>query len=187
MERFDFTVFPDLTTTRLFLRKIEHEMADALFALRSDPTLMKYIDRAVVTDKKEIHEMIDKMHDLAEKGQGISWGIYLHDDPSNLIGYIGYYRTQPQHFRAEVGYMLATMYQQKGFMWEAMVAVLNYGFHSMNLHSVEAVINPANTASQKLLEKAGFQQEAYFRENYFFDGKFLDSAVYSLLKREFKF
>ncbi len=54
----------------------------------------------------------------------------------------------------------------------------------MNLHSIEANVNPGNTASIKLLEKNNFTREAYFKENYFYDGKFLDTAIYSLLATE---
>jgi ribosomal-protein-alanine N-acetyltransferase len=53
----------------------------------------------------------------------------------------------------------------------------------MNLHSIEANINPENIASRKLLEKTGFVREAYFKENYFFNGKFIDSEIYSLLNK----
>ena len=66
-------------------------------------------------------------------------------------------------------------------MQEALVAVLDYGFSNIGVHSVVANINPANEASKKLLVKNNFVQEGYFKEDYFFDGQFLDSAVYSLL------
>ncbi|MGE5859464.1 MAG: GNAT family N-acetyltransferase, partial [Ignavibacteria bacterium] len=63
---------------------------------------------------------------------------------------------------------------------------LNYGFKVMNLHSIEANVNPDNKASIRLLERNNFTREAYFKENYFYNGKFLDSAIYSLLISEFK-
>jgi ribosomal-protein-alanine N-acetyltransferase len=31
----------------------------------------------------------------------------------------------------------------------------------------------------------GFVKEAYFRENYYYNGKFLDSEIYSLLEKDF--
>ena len=66
-----------------------------------------------------------------------------------------------------------------------MVAVLNYGFTVMELHSVEANVNPDNAASISLLEKNHFIREACFKENYYFDGRFLDSAIYSLLSHSY--
>jgi ribosomal-protein-alanine N-acetyltransferase len=55
----------------------------------------------------------------------------------------------------------------------------------MELHSVEADINPDNEASRKVLQKAGFKSEAFFRENYFWQGKFYNSEVFGLLRAEF--
>ena len=88
---------------------------------------------------------------------------------------------QKEHYRSEIGYALNPLFQGKGIMQEAMQAIIQYGFEIMKLHSVEANVNPANEASMRLLEKNGFVKEAYFRENYYFDGKFLDSVIYSLL------
>ena len=69
-------------------------------------------------------------------------------------------------------------------MTEAVAAALSFGFQSMGLHSVEAQIAPANSGSRRVLEKLGFVQEAYFRENYYepADGSFSDTAVFSLLR-----
>jgi len=64
-------------------------------------------------------------------------------------------------------------------MDEAMTAALDYCFKVLNFHSVEANTAPENVASGRILEKHGFIQEAYFRENFYFDGQFLDSRIYS--------
>jgi ribosomal-protein-alanine N-acetyltransferase len=66
-------------------------------------------------------------------------------------------------------------------MTEAMDIVLDYGFNIMQLHSIEANVDPGNIASIKLLEKNGFVKEAHFKENLFFNGKFLDTVIYSLI------
>jgi ribosomal-protein-alanine N-acetyltransferase len=73
------------------------------------------------------------------------------------------------------------MEQGKGIMQEALSAVLNYGFELLKLHSVEANVNPNNVSSIKLLERNGFVREAYFKENYYYNNQFLDTAIYSLL------
>jgi ribosomal-protein-alanine N-acetyltransferase len=186
MDKFCFIPFPILETKRLLLKQITLADTASLFDLRSDPLVMKYIDRPRASSSDEIVQMIQKMEEMAAAGQAISWGLFLKENPTQLIGTIGFYRTTPEHFRAEIGYLLAANLHRKGLMQEALRAVLSYGFENMQLHSVEANTNPANLASQRLLEKFGFVREAYFRENYFFDGKFLDSAIYSLIKGEYK-
>ena len=60
--------------------------------------------------------------------------------------------------------------------------MINYGFYEMQMHSLEAIIDPKNTASAKVLEKNNFVREAHFLQNEFYDGKFLDTVIYSILK-----
>lgn len=103
---------------------------------------------------------------------------------TSIIGTIGYWRMQKEHYRVEIGYILYNGYQGKGIVDEALKALIKYGFQTMQLHSIEANVNPANAASMKLLEKNGFVKEAYFKENYYYNGKFLDSVIYSLVNRE---
>ncbi len=69
-------------------------------------------------------------------------------------------------------------------MPEADGAMLRFGFEHMGLHSVEAQIEPNNTGSRRVLEKLGFVQEGYFRENFFVNDTFTDTAVFSLLKTD---
>jgi ribosomal-protein-alanine N-acetyltransferase len=57
-------------------------------------------------------------------------------------------------------------------MNEALQAVINYGFKSIKLHSIEANVNPNNQPSIRLLEKNGFVREGYYKENYYHNGKF---------------
>jgi ribosomal-protein-alanine N-acetyltransferase len=80
--------------------------------------------------------------------------------------------------------MLLPEYHGKGIVTEAIQLMIDYGFEQMNMHSLEGIIDPANTASARVLEKNGFIKEAHFKENEYYDGKFLDTGVYSLVKKE---
>mgnify|MGYP003533459009 FL=1 len=68
-------------------------------------------------------------------------------------------------------------------MKEALDKALQFGFRTLNFHSIEAVIDPRNTASENLLVKANFKKEAHFKENFFYNNEFLDTVIYSLLKK----
>ncbi|MDB5247728.1 MAG: family N-acetyltransferase [Segetibacter sp.] len=115
-----------------------------------------------------------------KNNESIIWAITQKGD-TKLIGMICFWNIIKEHYRAEIGYSLLYDFQGKGIMQEAMSAIIKYGFEKMNLHSIEANVNPANESSIKLLERNDFIKEAYFKENYFYDGKFLDTAIYSLL------
>lgn len=176
----NFTPFPTLTTNRLVLRQITAEDAPELFIQRTDERVMKYVERPRPKDINDTITFINTITDLRDKNEIITWGITLKENPK-LIGTVVYLNFKKEHYRAEFGYALHPDYWRKGIMDEVAKAVIDYGFNVMKLHSIEANINPENIASQKLLEKHKFVREAYFKENFFWQGKFLDSAIYSLL------
>ncbi len=177
----DFSIFPEIKTERLLLRRIVPADAAQILILRSDEAVLQYLDRAPTTTLEEAAALITKISDSLSSNSGITWAITLAEDPSTLIGTIGYWKITPEHYRAEIGYMLQPAHWRKGIVNEAMIAVMDYGFNTLMLHSIEANVNPANRASAGLLEKLGFVREAYFRENYYYNGSFIDSAIYSKL------
>ena len=156
--------------------------AERIFFFRSDLRVLQYLDKAPAKSIDEATAFIERIKKDQQSNNGILWGITLKDDPT-LIGTIGFWRIEKEHYRVEIGYQLHPEEQGKGLMQEAIQEVLQYGFATMKLHSVEANVNPSNAASIKLLEKNGFVREGYFRENYYYDGKFLDSAIYSLVSK----
>lgn len=178
------TPFPELRTNRLLLRELNESDAPMLLVQRSDARIIQYLDREPDTTLNQTLALIDLIKQNITDNKGITWGVVRQDAPEELLGTIGLWRMIPEHHRAEIGYGLHPDHWQQGIMSEAMVAVLAFGFQALKLHSVEANVNPQNQASRRLLEKHGFVQEAHFRQNYFFQGQFLDSIIYSLLTPE---
>ena len=176
----DFTPFPILTTSRLVLRKITTDDVPELFIIRSDERIMKHIDRPRAKTNEDVNAFINLINNFEKNNDAINWAICFKDNPK-LIGNVCFWRIEKENYRAEIGYTLHYDYWGKGIMNEVIKEVINYGFKEMKLHSIEANINPENEASAKLLEKNKFTREAYHKENYFFEGKFLDTVIYSLI------
>lgn len=185
MLQINFTPFHELETERLLLRRVVESDVNEVFALRSNAETMQYIPRPLVTSNEEALEHIRMIEDKIVADEGINWAITLKGN-SKLLGIIGHYRIKPEHYRSEIGYMLLPDYQGKGIVTEAIKTVVAYGFDQMKLHSIEAIIDPANTASAMVLEKNGFVKEAHLRENECYNGKFLDTVIYGLLESEFR-
>ena len=177
-----FTPFPHLCFQDIVLRQILIEDVNEVFLLRSNPVSMQYIDRPLVLSLDDAEKLLRQWCDLLLNNEAITWAI-CREDRAKMFGTICFWNIQKENYRAEVGYMLLPEYFNKGIMTQVLKVVLEYGFNTLKLHSVEAHINYANAASKRLLEKVGFKQEAYFRENYFYNGKFLDTAVYSILSQ----
>lgn len=178
----NFTPFPILETERLVLRRVNENDANEIFTLRSNPETMKYIPRPLVKSIDDALEHIAMIDAKIEMNEGINWAITYKDNPK-LIGIIGHYRIKPEHFRAEVGYMLLPEFHGKGIISEAIKEVVNYGFNEMKLHSIEAIIDPENFGSARVLEKNNFVKEAHLKENEFYEGRFLDTVIYSILNK----
>lgn len=183
MLELNFSPFPEIKTERLLLRKMTEADAPEIFFLRSDEMVMKYIDREKPKSQEEALAFIKMVNTNIDKNEAVMWAIALKDKPDTLIGNIGFWRIISQNYRSEIGYMLHPFFWGKAIMKEALLAAADYGFNKMKLHSIEAHINPDNAASGKVLEKAGFVKEAYFKEDTFFRGKFIDTAIYSLLNK----
>jgi len=182
MLQFKFSPFPELKTERLLLKRLTPDDAPGLFVLRSDEQVMRYIGREPAGSLEEVIDFIHLVNKAIDANESIMWAIHLLDDPDYIIGTICYWQLQPEHHRAEIGYVLHPEHWKKGIMKETIGKVLAYGFEVMNLHSVEARISPGNLASAASLEATGFIKEGHLRENSFFRGEFTDTIIYSRLQ-----
>ena len=86
-------------------------------------------------------------------------------------------------FCAEIGYWLGESHWGRGVMTTAVRGFCEALFRETDLERIEAGAFAANTASHRVLEKAGFVREGVLRRKYFKDGEFVDDAVYALLRR----
>jgi ribosomal-protein-alanine N-acetyltransferase len=179
-----FDPFPALETPRLILRRLEPSDAEAIFRNQSDPQVARYLGRDPDTTIDTTHHRLQQVFDGLRENTGIRWGITTRDDPT-LMGTVGFWKWNKPHFYAEIGYEIGPAYWNKGYMTEAIRAALRFGFDHMELHRVEANIDPENNGSRRVVEKVGFIQEALLRQNWFYAGRFTDSAIYGILRHEF--
>lgn len=177
----NFNPFPKLQTNRLLLRRMTMEDKEEVFFLRSDKSVLQFIRKEPEATLREAEEFIERIDNILAANDGVYWAIALKDNPSKLIGTICYWNLRKEDERAEVGYALHPDHWRKGIMKEALNAVINYGFNTLGLHSIEGQMDANHKASAGLLESNGFVREALFREDFFYNGKYFDSAVYSLL------
>jgi [ribosomal protein S5]-alanine N-acetyltransferase len=171
---------PELITARLRLRAPLTTDAPSIFALRSDPTTMSYVPRPLAGSVEDARILLDKVQQEMRENKGRTWAI-TRTGRTEALGLIGILRLKPEHYRAEVGYSLRREHWGKGYMSEALAAVAEHAFRILGFHSIEAVVDPRNIGSIRVLERNGFVREGLFKENFFHNGEFLDSGVYSLL------
>jgi [ribosomal protein S5]-alanine N-acetyltransferase len=148
--------FPVLKTSRLILRRLVAEDRKALFILRNDEQVNRFIMRNRMTSETEAAAFIEKIWSNVDRGPDVYWAICLSAQP-DLIGTVCLWNFSEDRKQAELGYELFPAFHGRGLMSEAVQAVLDYGFKDLGLTTVEAYTHKANLRSKKMLTKFQFK------------------------------
>ena len=179
-----FEDLPELETERLLLRKMRLDDARAMFAYASDPEVTRYVLFETHRSIEDSQAFLRLVVEGYERGDFGGWGVVLKDSGA-FIGTcgvdVGY---APEHARAELGYVLSREHWGKGLVPEAVRAVIRFGFGRMELNRIQARCIAENTASARVMEKAGMTYEGTLREYQLIKGAYRDMKFYSILRRE---
>jgi RimJ/RimL family protein N-acetyltransferase len=178
------SVVPTLETAQLVLRPITVVDAPALLALFGDAEVTRFYDLETFTTLEQAKELVQKFAAMHEAGRGRRWGIQPKEG-TELIGTVGFNDWAQVAHRGGIGYDLRPTHWGRGFVAEALRAILKYGFEEMRLNRVEAFVMRGNERSMSLLRKLGFAEEGVLRERGAWKGGFHDLTLFSLLKSEY--
>lgn len=151
------------TTPRLFHRAITPEDAPAFFALNSHPDVMRYTGEPPLESVEQARAGLEAYPDFKLHGFG-RWGCFLReDDPTtgaqagDLIGFCGLKQlTAPDEPDAvDVGFRFLPEHWGRGYATEAARASIAFGFETLGLNKIIALVLPENTASVRVIEKLG--------------------------------
>jgi ribosomal-protein-alanine N-acetyltransferase len=175
---------PVLHTPRLRLRHPRQTDADQVLSIFGDPVSMRYWSREPMQGRPEAVEYLDRIDQGFAMRSLFQWAITRLDE-DELVGTVTLFGWSQQHRRAELGYMLSPALWGQGYAYEAVQAVLAFGFLQMDLHRVEADVHPDNGGSVRLLERLGFRHEGTLKERWFTYGEWSDSVLFGLLRTDF--
>lgn len=150
-----FTPFPILETERLVLRALDETDGPTMFIHRTNAQMNQYLDREKLKTIEEAVAFIRDLQEGLELGNAITWGICRKGE-TGIIGSACLWNLDAENLTAELGYSLHPDYWGKGYMSEALSAILDFGFVEMAAAIIQAFTLPANLASVKLLERHGF-------------------------------
>jgi len=96
------------------------------------------------------------------------------------IGMVGFIRWEMARRCGEIGFFIAPAYRGSGYMEEAGMAVIAFGFSGMGLSVIEAKTLPENTASVRVLEKIGMKKVARVQGRLSSKGAQVDLDLYAI-------
>ena len=173
---------PTLTTARLKIRPFTLEDAPAVQRLAGDA-------RIAATTLRIAHPYLDGMAEKWIATHAPAWTegkaalFAITSGEGELRGAIGLHLC-PEHSRAELGYWIGFPYWGQGLATEAVRAVIDFAFQTLQLNRVQACHVPHNLASARVLEKAGLQREGLHRERYRKGDQFQDVIEWAILRRD---
>jgi len=151
----NFKTFPELRTERLILRELVDSDQSAIFSLRSDERVNKYLDRPKPKSIDEAKAFITKIKTGIKNHNNFYWAICMKHNP-DLIGTICLWNFSEDNTTAEIGYELNPLFQNLGYMNEAIAFVLKYSFNTIGLKKIEAYTHKDNIKSTQILKKNKF-------------------------------
>jgi ribosomal-protein-alanine N-acetyltransferase len=168
---------------RLLLRYATPADTDALFALGSDPEVVRYFSWGPYGHRDEAAAFVDRVTD--ERAAGEKLELLIAERASGeVIGLTGLSEFARRDRRAFVGTWLGREHWGTGANRESKALVLWLAFRELGLHRVSAYANPENGRSVRALERIGFQYEGVLRSWHVHRDRFLDVAIFGLLHDE---
>lgn len=174
--------FPELKTDRLVLRELLLSDTLDIYQIFASNEVTYHYDLETFSEVDQARELVERQSKRFEHGEGIRWGIAQKSD-NIIVGTCGYRFSA--NSQGEIGYDLAFPYWRRGIMSEALTAMFDFGFETLKLHRIQALVMVNNVASAKLLSKLGFHEEGILREYAFFKGQYHDLRCFSLLSSDF--
>jgi [ribosomal protein S5]-alanine N-acetyltransferase len=147
---------PWLETLRLELREFAAADRPDLERLDTDPRVMKYIGSGRVATQDEISAAITRVRRAYTLYPGLGNWRAARRDTGEYIGWISL-KYIPRTVEIEVGYRLVPDAWGQGFATEGATELVRYGFDELGLERIIGITHPDNTASQRVLLKAGLK------------------------------
>jgi RimJ/RimL family protein N-acetyltransferase len=156
-------------TPRLLLRRWRDEDLEPYARICADAEVMRYIGSGAPLTREESEAQVSWfVRHWEERGFGL-WAVE-HKASGAFVGFVGLAHqgewTESEH-KTEVGWRLDPAYWGQGLATEGAAASVRYGFEELGLERIISIIQPENTASRRVAEKAGLtlQGETRWRGN----------------------
>lgn len=165
------------------LREFEPGDVDMVLDLATDPYVPLIGTLPAHADRDQAIAWIEDQRRRLSEGAGFSFAI-ADQSTGRALGFIGLWLSGWAHGRASVGYSVAPLARGAGVATDALRAVVDFAWTIPELFRLEAYIEPFNTASQRVVRRAGFEVEGLLRSHQTIGGTRRDLLLHSLIRLE---
>ena len=174
-----------IRTQRLLLRPYQPGDTDAVYAYHRLPETARYLENEPMSlaEAKALVTRRIGSATLASVGEALNLVVELAKTRAVVGDCVLFWCGEGQ---AEVGYVLNPAYYGHGYATEAVGVMLRLGFEDLGLHRIAARCDARNTASARVMERAGLRREAHLVQSEFVKGEWTDELIYAILRREWQ-
>ena len=178
-----FKEFPVIKTKHLVVGPLNMGDASAMYRqLRQLPENSGWAGSGAAQSEKICRMRINHHAAAFKRKANIHWAV-RKTRGKGLIGVFKLFEIEYQA-KAEVGYWIGKRYWNNGYATEALLAVVDFGFNSLELHRIYATTDITNVASQRVLQKSGFEREGVLRRDARRSGIWSDSVLFAILNTD---
>jgi RimJ/RimL family protein N-acetyltransferase len=171
---------------RIFLRAINKEDLPQLMEWRNNPEFRKYF--------REYRELNLEMQEqwfsaLISDNKTIMFSIISNDEKKELLGCCGLCYLNWIQRNADLSLYIGwqnSYIDNCGYAEEACILLFKYAFGELYLNKIWTEIYEFDQLKNNLYLSLGFKQDGLLRQNYYYDNRWWDSRIMSLLSAEFK-
>ena len=168
----------------LFLREISPKDAGKIFGIIN--ANREYLGKCLpfVALTKSVRNTMAFIDQLQKPySREMVFTINYHGKIAGLIGFKDIDRT---NCKFEIGYWITAEYEGNGIVTRCCKATIDMAFEKMEMNRVQITCGVKNIRSINIPKRLGFQFEGVERAGEMHDNKFIDLAVYSMLKIDWK-
>jgi len=165
------------------LRAVEADDLERVYAWINDRAVTRYLAARYPLSRKDERDWLENG---APNGYGSGVRLAIETKEGVHIGNIDLTQVQPEDRKALMGVMIGEKeYWSAGYGTDAVITLLKFGFHEMNLNRIYLHAFEFNERAYACYLKCGFQEEGRLRQHYFAEARYWDSIVMGVLRSEF--
>ncbi len=167
---------------RVYLRPLTRQDLIYLRKWSEDAEIRGLIGEVTSMSEADSERLLKEVYDDSSR----EWFVVVIKKNNQVIGEAGLLRMFPAWRTTDISVIIGDKQEwEKGYGTETILLLLNRAFKQLDFHRVAIGVVGFNQRAIRFWEKAGFRKEGVHRDEYYYDGKYYDFVMMSILEDEF--